>query len=165
MFWISTLIVEGTWDKMWLFRKNVFSLKQFLHICWQFFDTLFFLFQRRAAAAVRFGSRPCRPQSCSRRRTSPPLPCVTRRGAVMTASWGSTPSLTTSSSHTNYRSIINRRLSTTRHPWITSTLPSRSAMSHFSLLKHMLEFECRYHLSQTWRPKNVFRTINTTKLG
>lgn len=84
------------------------------------------LFQKRAAAAARCGSRACRPRSWCHPPTSHPLPWEIRRGVATTATWASTLSLTTSrrssssSNHTNTRSIINRRLSTIRLPWITS---------------------------------------------
>lgn len=85
-----------------------------------FVNSLAFPFQRRAVAAVRCGSRACRPRSCCRPPTLPPLLCETLRGVAMTASWESTPSLMTNSSPTNTHSTINRRLSTSSHPWITS---------------------------------------------
>lgn len=126
--------LSDIWDGLskWRFFHNHYFiavlrfciiLGQIQTIPWSLFPLL--LFQKRAAAAARCGSRACRPRSWCRPPTSHPLPWEIRRGVATTATWASTLSLTTSrrsssSSRTNTRSIINRRLNTIRLPWITS---------------------------------------------
>lgn len=102
------------------------------HLC------LFLLFQRKAVA-VRCGRKAFKPQSCCHRPTSLPLPCVTPNGVVMTATWVSTPSLTTSRRPTNtHNNTTNRHLSIIRPPWITSMeiyrLPCLLHWSHWNSL-------------------------------